>query len=94
MLALHYRPERLLWHELRNYPAHRHIDLLPGFQGRGYGRRLIDTFCGAAAEAGAAGVHVTVVSANTKAPGSYERIGLDLVEMDEAGGVTYLGCPL
>jgi GNAT superfamily N-acetyltransferase len=94
MLALHYRPERLLWHELRKYPAHLHIDLLPGFQGRGYGRRLIDTFCVAAAESGAAGVHVTVVSANTTALGFYERIGFGLVEADEAGGVTYLGRPL
>src|SRR6202451_2754659 len=52
MLALHYYPERLLWPGLAEYPAHLHIYLLPGFQGNGYGRKLIDTFCAAVAEAG------------------------------------------
>ena len=33
MLALHYRPERLVWPGLKEYPAHLHIDLLPPFQG-------------------------------------------------------------
>jgi GNAT superfamily N-acetyltransferase len=91
MLALHYRPERLLWSELARYPAHLHIDLLPGYQGGGHGRRLIDTFCAAASQAGAKGVHVCVVSANTKALGFYEKIGFDYVEIDEPGGVAYLG---
>ena len=52
MLALHYRPERLLWPGLGEYPAHLHIDLLPGVQGSGYGRRLIDTFGASVAAAG------------------------------------------
>jgi GNAT superfamily N-acetyltransferase len=54
-LALHYQAERMLWRELPRYPAHLHIDLLPGFQGSGYGRQLIGTFCAAVAEAGAVG---------------------------------------
>jgi ribosomal protein S18 acetylase RimI-like enzyme len=91
MLALHYRPERLLWRGLPQYPAHLHIDLLPGFQGNGYGRKLIDTFCASVAEAGAAGVHVCVVSKNTRALGFYDRIGFPRVEVDDPGGVTYLG---
>ena len=33
MVALHYRPERLVWPGLEAYPAHLHIDLLPPFQG-------------------------------------------------------------
>jgi ribosomal protein S18 acetylase RimI-like enzyme len=91
MLALHYRPERLLWPGLAEYPAHLHIDLLPGFQGNGYGRQLIDTFCASVAEAGAAGVHVCVVSTNTKALGFYERIGFTGLQVDDPGPVTYLG---
>ena len=55
MLALHYWPERLLWPGLPEYPAHLHIDLLPAVQGAGHGRALIDTFCAAMADAGAAG---------------------------------------
>jgi ribosomal protein S18 acetylase RimI-like enzyme len=89
MLALHYAPERLLWSELPRYPAHLHIDLLPGFQGNGHGRKLIDTFCDAVADEGAAGVHVCVVSENTKALGFYERIGFTCIEVDEPGQVTY-----
>jgi ribosomal protein S18 acetylase RimI-like enzyme len=89
MLALHYAPERLLWSELPRYPAHLHIDLLPGFQGNGHGRKLIDTFCDAVADEGAAGVHVCVVSENTKALGFYQRIGFTCIEVDEPGQVTY-----
>ena len=91
MLALHYNPERLLWSRLDRYPAHLHIDLLPGLQGRGYGRQLIGTFGAAAAAAGVRGMHVCVVSANVQALGFYAKIGFGLVEVDEPGGVTYLG---
>jgi ribosomal protein S18 acetylase RimI-like enzyme len=91
MLALHYWPERLLWSELPKYPAHLHIDLLPGFQGNGYGRKLIDTFCDAVADDGAVGVHVCVVNENTRALGFYDRIGFTRVEVNEPGQVTYLG---
>jgi GNAT superfamily N-acetyltransferase len=44
MLGLHYRPERMLWPGLAEYPAHLHIDLLPPFQRAGHGRRLMETF--------------------------------------------------
>jgi ribosomal protein S18 acetylase RimI-like enzyme len=91
MLALHYRPERLLWPGLPQYPAHLHIDLLPAFQGSGYGRELIGTFCASVAGAGAAGVHVCVVSENIRALGFYDRIGFTRVEGGDPGPVTYLG---
>jgi len=91
MLALHYRPERLLWPGLAEYPAHLHIDLLPGVQGNGYGRRLIDTFSASVAAAGAAGVHVCVVTANTRALGFYDRVGFTRLDVDDPGPVTFLG---
>jgi GNAT superfamily N-acetyltransferase len=91
MLALHYRPERLLWPGLGEYPAHLHIDLLPAVQGSGYGRRLIDTFGASVADAGAAGVHVCVVTANTRALGFYDRIGFTRLDVDDPGPVSYLG---
>jgi GNAT superfamily N-acetyltransferase len=94
MLALHYQPERLLWQGLAQYPAHLHIDLLPAFQGNGYGRKLIDTFCASVADAGAAGVHVCVVSENTKALGFYDRVGFTCLEVNDSGPVTYLGLSL
>jgi ribosomal protein S18 acetylase RimI-like enzyme len=91
MLALHYQPERLLWPGLPQYPAHLHIDLLPAFQGAGYGRELIGTFCASVADAGAAGVDVCVVSENFRALGFYDRIGFTRVEGSDPGPVTYLG---
>jgi ribosomal protein S18 acetylase RimI-like enzyme len=91
MLALHYRPERLLWPGLARYPAHLHIDLLPAVQGHGHGRELIDTFCASVAAAGAAGVHVSVVTANTRALGFYDRIGFTRLPVDDPGPVAYLG---
>jgi ribosomal protein S18 acetylase RimI-like enzyme len=91
MLALHYWPERMLWSRLPEYPAHLHIDLLPDFQGAGYGRVLIDTFCAAMAEAGVAGVHVCVVKENTRALGFYYRLGFTRLDADDSSPVVYLG---
>ena len=93
MIALHYQPERLVWPGLEEYPAHLHIDMLPPFQGAGHGRALMETFYAAAAQAGAAGVHVTVTTANTRALGFYDRLGFRRLEITEPGEttVTYLG---
>jgi len=93
MLALHYRPERLVWPGLEAYPAHLHIDLLPPFQGAGLGRAMMETFYAAAARAGASGVHVTVTTANTRAIGFYHRLGFREMTLAEPGEttVTYLG---
>jgi ribosomal protein S18 acetylase RimI-like enzyme len=93
MVALHYRPERLVWPGLEAYPAHLHIDLLPPFQGAGHGRAMMETFYAAAAQAGASGVHVTVTTANTRALGFYHRLGFRRLEIVRPGEttVTYLG---
>ena len=93
MVALHYRPERLVWPGLEAYPAHLHIDLLPPFQGAGHGRAMMETFYAAAARAGGAGVHVTVTTANTRALGFYRRLGFRRLEIVRPGEttVTYLG---
>jgi GNAT superfamily N-acetyltransferase len=93
MIALHYRPERLLWPGLDAYPAHLHIDLLPPFQGAGWGRALMETFYAAAARAGAPGVHLTVLAANTRAIGFYRHLGLSRLDPAEPGEphVVYLG---
>jgi GNAT superfamily N-acetyltransferase len=93
MIALHYHPERLVRPGLAEYPAHLHIDMLPPFQGAGHGRAMMETFYAAAAQAGAAGVHVTVARANTRALGFYHRLGFVPLEVAEPGEttVTFLG---
>jgi ribosomal protein S18 acetylase RimI-like enzyme len=75
MLALHYWPERMIWPGLPGYPAHLHIDLLPGFQGAGYGGRL---------------VHVVVVAGNTPALGFYRHLGFGPLDVADPA-VVYLG---
>jgi GNAT superfamily N-acetyltransferase len=94
MLALHYWPERMLWHGLSSYPAHLHIDLLPPFQHAGYGRRLMERFFAAVAQAGAVGVHVVVVADNVAALGFYDRLGFTRLPVDDPGPVAYLGLKL
>ena len=90
LLDLLYRPEHLVVPELADYPAHLHIDLLPGYQGAGHGRTLIETFFTAAAKAGAGGVHVAVAAGNLAAPGFYARLGFHEIEAGP-DTVRYLG---
>jgi GNAT superfamily N-acetyltransferase len=94
MLALHYRPERMLWPGLSSYPAHLHIDLLPPFQHAGYGRRLMETFFAAVAQAGAPGVHLVVLAHNVAARGFYDHLGFTELPADDPGPVVYLGLKL
>lgn len=60
---------------LERYPAHLHIDLLPGGQGGGNGRRMLTTLFDALRAAGAPGVHLGVSTTNTQATGFYAHIG-------------------
>jgi ribosomal protein S18 acetylase RimI-like enzyme len=88
MVALHYNPERMLVEGLDGHPAHLHIDLLPAYQGRGFGRRLIDRFL---ATVDAPGVHLGMLTANVKARGFYDRLGFTVLPVPDPGPLTYLG---
>ncbi|KQM82725.1 N-acetyltransferase [Agromyces sp. Leaf222] len=68
-------PERMRIAELGEFPAHLHIDLLPELQGKGFGRRLIDTLRDALAERGVPGVHLSMDPNNTNARAFYDRLG-------------------
>ncbi|WP_199565708.1 GNAT family N-acetyltransferase [Spongiactinospora rosea] len=61
--------------EIADYPAHLHINLLPELQGRGLGRRLVDTFRGALAERGVPALYLGVDASNTGALAFYARLG-------------------
>lgn len=58
------------------YPAHLHIDLLPEAQGRGWGRRLLETQFDALRAAGVPGVHLVAAADNTRALDFYRHLGL------------------
>ncbi|MFF4062322.1 GNAT family N-acetyltransferase [Streptomyces sp. NPDC001668] len=92
IVRLLHRPERMLVPEVAAYPAHLHIDLLPEWQGRGYGRALMETFLRALHERGVAAVHLSMVSANTPARAFYDRLGFHAIDVPDADAtVTYLG---
>lgn len=93
MVKLGYWPERMLVPEVADFPAHLHIDLLPPYQGRGYGRGLIYAFLGAAEKAGASAVHLSMLTANVQARAFYDRLGFTEIAVADAGPLTYLGRP-
>jgi ribosomal protein S18 acetylase RimI-like enzyme len=93
MLALHHRPERMLLPELAGHPAHLHIDLLPAYQGRGFGRLLIQHLLASLADAGVPAVHLGMTPGNVAARAFYERLGFTEIPVPDAGSVTYLGRP-
>lgn len=93
IVPLLHHPERMLVPEVAAYPAHLHIDLLPEWQGRGYGRALIETFLDALREKGVPAVHLSMLTANTPARSFYDRLGFHEIEVPDADSteVTYLG---
>lgn len=91
MLALHHNPRRMVVAEVADYPAHLHIDLLPDWQGKGWGRQLMARFLDSLRAAGVPAVHLAMLSSNVAARSFYDRLGfLELVVADP-GPLTYLG---
>ena len=80
-------PETHLAFLAEHYPAHLHINLLPGAQSGGWGRRLIDRELDALRRAGVRGVHLGVSPTNDRAKGFYSHIGFDDISRD--GKVLY-----
>ncbi|MCR2815236.1 GNAT family N-acetyltransferase [Microbacterium jiangjiandongii] len=65
------------------HPAHLHIDLLPDFQGQGWGRRLIDTVVEALRADGVRGLHLVASADNAGALAFYDRLGFTRVPSHE-----------
>jgi ribosomal protein S18 acetylase RimI-like enzyme len=59
-----------------SFPSHLHIDLLPRLQGRGLGRRLMETMASSLRAQGSPGAHLDVSPANHRAAGFYRHLGL------------------
>ena len=66
--------------ELAPWPAHLHIDLLPEWQGRGYGRQLMRTFLEALRDGGVPSVHLVMATANKPARAFYDRMGFEEID--------------
>jgi ribosomal protein S18 acetylase RimI-like enzyme len=92
MLALHHRPERMLVPGLlADYPAHLHIDLLPDWQGKGWGRALMHRFLDSLREAGVPRVHLSTSRSNVNAVKFYDRLGFTEIDVPHPERVLYLG---
>jgi len=70
---------------LTDYPAHLHIDLLPGIQGKGLGRILIDKLFNELARKGIPGLHLGVGSSNLGAITFYKKMGFSVLKEHDWG---------
>lgn len=91
MLSLHHHPEWKVVAELSDFPAHLHIDLLPDWQRRGFGRALIRRFLAGLADVGVPAVHLGMLTSNTAAAAFYERLGFVELTGGDPGPLTYFG---
>ncbi|HEV3168779.1 MAG TPA: GNAT family N-acetyltransferase [Actinocrinis sp.] len=91
MANLLHNPEGMINPDLADYPAHLHIDILPEYQGRGYGRGLMRAQLTALHEAGAPRVFLGMLTANTAARAFYDRLGFHVIPVANAGPLTHLG---
>jgi ribosomal protein S18 acetylase RimI-like enzyme len=94
MVRLLHTPERMIVAEVADYPAHLHIDLLPGYQRAGYGRALTETLAEELRRRSVPGLHVCMVTENTPARAFYDRLGFEEIDVPDPGPVTYLGLKL
>lgn len=78
---IHHRPPPRL-DLAAEFPSELHIDMLPIVQGRGLGRRLLDTMFNGLADAGSPGVHLGVSVHNANAVAFYRHIGFDEHDSD------------
>jgi GNAT superfamily N-acetyltransferase len=95
-LALAQNAYRADWMLLENkdalttrWRATMHIDLLPPWQGRGWGRKLIDRFVASVQSSGGdygEGEHIGVAGENSKVVPFYEKLGFRVVEGGEREG--------
>ncbi|MBU2507724.1 MAG: GNAT family N-acetyltransferase [Bacteroidetes bacterium] len=65
--------------EVKDYPAHLHIDILPELQGQGIGRKLMDTFIAKLKELNVPAMHLEVGKSNLNAIQFYEKMGFHII---------------
>ena len=90
VIALIHDPPVAPDHVVAEHPSHLHIDLLPHWQGGGWGRRLIEGLFDRLVAAGSPGVHLGVGRANTNAIGFYGRMGFTVLD-DSSPDALFLG---
>lgn len=95
MAWLMHNPSRTPRRITEPYPSHLHIDLLPRFQGGGWGKRMIDTWLGAMKARGSRGVHLGVGFTNERAVRFYRTYGFVVAEkLDAPYSMYWFATPL
>jgi ribosomal protein S18 acetylase RimI-like enzyme len=89
-VGLLHRPPLAPDHVVAQHPSHLHVDLLPRWQGGGWGRVLLERLFAQLAAAGSPGVHLGVGSANERAVRFYRRLGFEVLD-DSVPGALFLG---
>ena len=84
-------PERMIVAEFRDYPAHLHIDLLPEWQGKGFGRGLMEAFWAGLRAAGVERVHLTMSATNDAARAFYRKVGFTEITVPDSSPGTAFG---
>lgn len=74
--------ERRLYKEelLEKYPAHLHINLLPDYQGKGLGSRLLKKFEERMRRSKVSGIHLVTSTENKKAIPFYRKMGYEVID--------------
>ena len=89
----YHNPDYTMPEPYHEYPSHLHIDLMERAQGRGYGRRMIETIMDKLRQRGSPGAHLGVSTRNKPAHGFYLCLGFrDLLRVgDDNDGCIYMG---
>ena len=66
---------------LSKFPSHLHIDIVEAFQGKGYGKEMINHLLEELKISGSPGVHLHVSSKNLRARAFYKKLGFDEVSV-------------
>ena len=76
--------------DLIPYPGHLHIDILPELQGRGMGRKLMETFFKRCREKEVSKVHLVVSKDNPGAMAFYKKMGMyEICDYDDSLALGY-----
>lgn len=73
----------------KQYPAHMHIDILPEYQGQGWGTELVQALFAQLKEEKVCGLMLGVAADNTRAIAFYKKQGFEVLGGSVTMGVTF-----